>query len=378
MHIVVMGAGRMARGFVFDILKNAEISKITIIDRSKTALKALNDHFHNSRIKTACHFADDIGALRPFFKAADGAISAVPYDFNLGLSELAIECGTHLVDLGGNNDVVKKQFALNDKARTNNVAIFPDSGLAPGLVSILSAYAIDQLARTDSVQIRVGGLPTEPQNPLKYMQVFSIHGLINEYIEPALILRDGFLESVPSMTGLEEITFPDPFNKLEAFYTSGGTSTLPHTFEKDVPNLDYKTIRYRGHAALFGSMMALGFTDNANTIEVDGHSVSERAAFEAMLQKPLTYESGDVVLIRVTAKGHKEGLDKTITYQAIEYGDPANGLSAMMRTTAFPAAIILQMILSGKISERGVLKQETSVPGWDFLWEMKKRDIVFE
>ena len=378
MQIVVMGAGRMARGFVFDILKNSRISKIIVIDQSQQALKALTDHFTSPKITTACHQADDISSLRPYFKESAGAISAVPYDYNLALTELAIETGTHLVDLGGNNDVVKKQFYLNDRARTNNVAIFPDSGLAPGLVSILASYAIDQLARTDRVQIRVGGLPVDPRTPLKYMQVFSIHGLINEYIEPALILRDNYLETVPSMSGLEALSFPDPFNKLEAFYTSGGTSTLPYTFEKTVPNLDYKTIRYPGHARLMSAMMELGFTDSDNIIHVNGQNISARDAFEAMLQKPLTYAGNDVVLIRVTAQGRKAGLDKTITYQAIEYGDPANGLSAMMRTTAFPAAIILQMILEGKITERGVLKQETSIPGWDFLWEMKKREIVFE
>jgi len=376
MQIIVMGAGRMARGFIFDILQNETINTITVIDRSPEALKLLSDFFNSPRINTVCLEANDIDTLRPYFKNADGAISAIPYDYNLALSELAIESGTHLVDLGGNNDVVKKQFYLNDKARAHNVAIFPDSGLAPGLVSILAAYAIDQLARTDRVEIRVGGLPTHPQTPLKYMQVFSIHGLINEYIEPALILRDGYLEKVPSMSGLEEITFPDPFNKLEAFYTSGGTSTLPYTFEKDVPNLDYKTIRYRGHARLIQTMIDLGFTDDANRIQVAGQEISARAAFEAMLKKPLTYDSDDVVLIRVTAAGRKAGLDKTIIYQAVEYG--SDGLSAMMRMTAFPAAIILQMILNGKINRRGVLKQETDVPGWDFLWEMKKRDIVFE
>ncbi|HED11457.1 MAG TPA: saccharopine dehydrogenase, partial [Caldithrix abyssi] len=311
----------------------------------------------------------------PLVKRVRGMVSAVPYDYNVALTELAIENGTHMVDLGGNNSVVQQQLHMNEQARTADVAVIPDCGLAPGMVSVIAAYGIDQLARADEVNIRVGGLPVNPQTPLNYKLVFSVHGLINEYIEPAVILRNGHRAIVDSMEGLEALSFPRPFQNLEAFYTSGGTSTLPDTFEGQVNHLDYKTIRYPGHAALMKAMMQLGFTDAQREIDLDGKKVSARQAFEALLDAGLHYESDDVVLIRVTVKGRKEGSDKTLVYEAVEYGDPRAGLTAMMRTTAFPVAITLQMILDGKIKDRGVLKQELSVPGWEYMWELKKRDI---
>ncbi|MGD9900168.1 MAG: saccharopine dehydrogenase family protein [Calditrichaceae bacterium] len=376
MKVIVIGAGKMAHGLVFDFLKNRDITNVLVVDQSKDALNIIEQKFKDSRIHTTLAGADDFAILRPFFEQADGAVSAVPYDFNFGLSQLAVDTATHFVDLGGNNSVVEKQFGLHDKAKIKEIGIVPDCGLAPGMVSTVTAHAISELARIDSVKIRVGGLPVNPKPPLNYMLVFSVHGLINEYIEPAVIIDDGEIRTVPSMTDVEELEFPKPFGLLEAFYTSGGTSTLPQTFEKKIRHLDYKTIRYPGHAHIIKAMIDLGFT-RATELDMDGRKYKTRDVFEKMLGSALTHEDDDVVLIRVTARGQKAGSNKIIQYQAIEYGDKSSGLSAMMRTTAFPAAIILQMLLSGQIKDHGVLKQEISVPTTTFMDELEKRDIKF-
>ncbi len=378
MNILVLGAGRMAYGFVFDMLKNKNISSINIVDREQSALDKMKEHFNNPLLSFLCIEADKLYELKPLFEKASGAISAVPYDYNVDLTVLAIENGTHFVDLGGNNTVVERQFRLDQKAKERNVGIVPDCGLAPGMVSIVTPYVMDQLARIDDVKIRVGGLPLTPKTPLKYKIVFSVHGLINEYIEPSVVIEDGKIKTVDSMTGIETIEFPHPFGKLEAFYTSGGISTMPQTFVKDVINLDYKTIRYPGHASLMKAMIDLGLTDKKAQFDYQGKAMNTRATFEAMLNSLLQYESDDVILIRIEASGQKEGREKSFVYQAIEYADKKNGLTAMMRTTAFPASIILQMLVEDKITDRGVLKQELSVPGFEFMCELEKRGIYFE
>lgn len=378
MTILVLGAGRMAYGLVFDFLKNKSIKSVIVADQDQAALNKMKDHFKTSLLDFHCLKGDDLKGLKPYFEKADGAISAIPYDYNVDLTQLAIDCNTHFVDLGGNNTVVEKQFRLDNQAKSKSVGIIPDCGLAPGMASVITAYAIDQLARVDDVEIRVGGLPLSPQTPLNYKLVFSVHGLINEYIEPAIILEDGKIKTVVCMEGLETLEFPSPFGHLEAFYTSGGTSTLPNTFEGKVKNLDYKTIRYPGHASIMKTMIDLGFTDKKATFSHAGNTLNRRDTFESMLDSVLHYESEDVVLIRVTAHGQKDGSPKTISYQAIEYGDKKNGLTAMMRTTAFPAAINLQMLVEGKIKEHGVLRQEMAVPGFEFICELEKRGIYFD
>lgn len=378
MNILVLGAGRMAYGLVFDLLKNKKIQKINITDINPAAQEEMKNHFQNPKLSVNKIAADNLNELKPFFKDADGAISAVPYDFNLDLTELAIDTRTHFVDLGGNNTVVDKQFKMHDSAKSQNIGIVPDCGLAPGMVSVVAPYLMDQLARVDDVKIRVGGLPLSPKTPLQYKLVFSVHGLINEYIEPAVIIEDGKIKTVECMTGIESLDFPSPFGTLEAFYTSGGTSTMPYTFEGKVTNLDYKTIRYPGHASIIKHWIDMGFTDKNATFIHESQTFKTRAVFESMLNTALQYESDDVVLIRLTATGQKEGREKTISLRAIEYGDKKNNLTAMMRTTAFPAAIILQMLIEEKITDRGVLKQELSVPGYQFMGELEKRGIYFD
>ena len=377
MNVLIIGAGRMAHGLVHDFLELPELRSLQVVDNSPDAINTLNAKFKNTKLATGLCDADDVAKLKPFFQKADGAISAVPYDFNLDLTKLAIQTKTHFVDLGGNNDVVDKQFRLDEQAKANAIGIIPDCGLAPGMVSVIAAHAVSELARVDSLKIRVGGLPVNSRPPLNYMLVFSPHGLINEYIEPAVLLEDGKITTRPSMTEAEELEFPPPFGFLEAFYTSGGTSTLPKTYENKINHLDYKTIRYPGHCHIFKAMLDLGFADETE-FKHKNIACTNREIFEKMLIQPLSYESDDVVLIRVTAIGHKGGSHKIIQYQCIDYQDHKTGLTAMMRTTAFPAVIILQMLIRGDITDQGVLRQELSVPGGKFIKELEKRNIFFE
>ena len=379
MKYLVIGSGRMAAGIVHDLIHFGNAERIICCDNSEHPLRDLEVRFkeHLNLIKYQISGAHEKEKLIPILKEVDGVISAVPYEFNLNLTKWAIENSCHFVDLGGNNSVVEKQFQLHHAAVKAKVGIIPDCGLAPGMASVIVSHAISKLDETESVKIRVGGLPINPVGPLKYMLVFSVHGLINEYIEPAIILRDGEPKQVDSMTDLEIIKFPEPFGEVEAFYTSGGTSTLPQSYRGIITNLDYKTIRYPGHCGTFKTMIDLGFASE-DPIEINGKIVSKRTLFEELLLDPLTYKSEDVVLIRVTAYGKKNKQALKLEYQAIEYPDAENNLTAMMRTTAFPAALALEMLVDGRISESGVLRQEKAIPAELYLRELVKRNIRFE
>ena len=115
----------------------------------------------------------------------DSAISCVNYWLNERLARAALEAGTNFCDLGGNNDVVDAELALDAEARSRGINIIPDCGLAPGMVAVLVAHGAAQFEQLDEIHIRVGGLPQNPKPPLDYQLVFSVEGLINEYIERA-------------------------------------------------------------------------------------------------------------------------------------------------------------------------------------------------
>ena len=184
------------------------------------------------------------------------------------------------------------------------------------------------------------------------------------------MIRGGKIVEVESMTEIESLEFPEPFGEMEAFQTSGGTSTLPETFFGKVQELDYKTIRYRGHCAKFKTMIDLGLC-SSTPIEVAGQSVVPRRVFGDLLVGKLPHDEPDYVLVRVEFKGD----GKTLRYDIIDAFDPATGLSSMMRTTAFPAAIVALMMARGDIAKKGALPQERCVPPDLFMTELAKRKI---
>jgi lysine 6-dehydrogenase len=370
MRILVIGAGMMAQAIVHHLASRDELDSLIVADRDRGRAQSLAARFSDRRI-VPLHL--DVSAPRAVREAMDGctvAISAVPYFFNLALAEAAVDAGVSFCDLGGNNRIVAGELALDERAREAGVTVIPDCGLAPGLVNLLAAAAIEELNEVEQVSIRVGGLPQHPRPPLDYQIVFSPHGLINEYMEPSQVLRDGEIVTVPSLTEREEISFPAPYGTLEAFHTSGGSSTLPHTLRGRVKNLDYKTIRYPGHVERIKAMADLGFFDEA-PISIDNCDVAPRAVAVHLLEERLSFGEPDVVLLRVLARGAAIGSDSDtsceVKYEMIDNYDPATGLSAMMRTTGFPIAQIAFMLATGEISARGALPQETCVPTGLFL-----------
>lgn len=376
MKYLLLGAGLQGTAIAHDLLRHAEgTTALVAVDSDGDGLERLASRCADPRLRIAHGYVQDQAFLAPLMGAADVVISAVNYWYNAPLAAQAIEQRAHFLDLGGNNDVVAREFALDARARQMGVAVVPDCGLAPGLAGILGYWLTTRLDRVASLRLRVGGLPLQPRPPMNYKIVFSVEGLINEYIEPAAVIRGGRLDTVPSLTELETITFPEPFGELEAFQTSGGTSTLPRTLLGRVPELDYKTIRYRGHCAQFRLLHELGLTDD-RPLAFTGGEVSPRQMLANRLKYALDLPGPDVVLVLITAEGwDAAGQARRLAVRIIDRHDEATGLSAMMRMTGFPAAIIARMLAGGELGAVGACCQELIVPGDRMAAELKRRGI---
>ena len=370
MKVLVLGAGRMGRAITFDLARSKEVEEVILadidIEKAKNAKISQKVRFEHIDVTDR-----DIVEL---MKKCDSVISAVTYQHNFMLARAAIDARVNLCDLGGNIDIVEKELGLNEKAKKAGITIIPDCGLAPGITNILAFHGAKKFDEINEIHLRVGGIPQNPEPPLGYKIFFSVQGLLNEYLGKAKIIRNGKIMEVDPLTEIEEIEI-QPFGKLEAFQTSGGTSTLCNTFKGKVKELDYKTIRYPGHCEKFRVMMDLGFADE-DPIEVDGQMVKPRDILAALLNTKLAdKDAKDVVILRVSISGKKDGKKKKIVYNLIDYFDENNNISAMMRTTAYPASIIAQMLANGRIKEKGALPPELCVPADLFLDELKKRGI---
>ncbi len=250
MKLLVIGAGMMGTSAAFDMARSSGVTVVTIADTEKKRAKESAERVNKlakRKIATAVELdaADKKKAAR-LMGDHHAALSAVPYFFNAGLAKAAIDAHCHFADLGGNNTVVREELSMSKAAEKRGISIAPDCGLSPGMASILAGELMRRIGGTaDALKIYVGGLPIEPRPPFQYQLVFSVEGLINEYAEPAKILRNGKMTTIEPLSEVETFRIPD-FPPLEAFHTSGGTSTLPETFAGKVGECCEKTLRYRG------------------------------------------------------------------------------------------------------------------------------------
>lgn len=377
MKILVLGAGRMGHGAVFDLIYNSpEVESVTIADYDLAKAETLAAEINNAKLQSERIDASNYSDVVELMRGHDSAISCVNYWYNSELSKAAIETKTNFCDLGGNNYVVDEQLALDAQAKNAGINVIPDCGLAPGMVSILAVHGANRFDEIEEIHIRVGGLPQNPKPPLDYQLVFSVEGLINEYIEKARVIRNGEIHEIESMTEIESLAF-DGFPALEAFQTSGGTSTLPDTFLGKIKELDYKTIRYSGHCEKFKTMIDLGLC-SSEEILINNFKIAPRKVFGAALQQSLPADEPDYVLIRLEFSGVKNGETKRLRYDIVDKYDEQTNLSAMMRTTAFPASVIAQMMAKGDVKMRGATPQEKAIDAEIFVAELARRGVVIQ
>jgi lysine 6-dehydrogenase len=377
MRILVIGAGRMGLGAAYDLANSEQVHEVTLADVDLGRLESVAGRIGKTHVKPVQVDVADHRKIVSLLRGHDAAISCVVYRFNLELARAAIEAGVNFCDLGGNNDIVAAELALDSQARDAGINIIPDCGLAPGMVSMLVAHGASRFDRLHSIRVWDGGLPQSPKPPLNYQIVFSVEGLINEYVEKARVIRGGKIVEIDSMTEVEPLEFREPYVDLEAFQTSGGTSTLPDTFFGRIEQLEYKTIRYAGHCEKIKLLLDLGLAGD-EAIEIDGHPVVPRRLLGAMLLRHLPTEGPDVVLIRIDFDGEIGESRRKLRYEIVDVFDDKTGLTAMMRTTAFPASIVAQMMGRGDIKQKGAVPQERCVPASEFVAALAARNIKLE
>src|SRR5436190_3440086 len=193
----------MGYAVVYDLIRSPHVEKVFLADQDADQLARAMKAFADDRIVPCQMDISNFEEVTTLMSGCNVAISCVTYKFNYELAKAALEAGVSFCDLGGNEDIVRKELFLDEFARERGITIIPDCGLAPGLVSILAAAAAEGMDELYEMRLRVGGLPIEPQPPLNYAQVFSVLGLINEYVEPSTVIRNGKVQLVPSLEELE-------------------------------------------------------------------------------------------------------------------------------------------------------------------------------
>lgn len=340
--LLVIGAGKIGQ-VVADLLAGSGDYAVMLADRDDTAFRSLRE---GSRVRPLVLDVADRGALaqalggpqRPF-----AVLSAAPYHLTLTIAEAARAGGVHYLDL--TEDVATTQ-RIRTLAEGAHSAFIPQCGLAPGFISIVAADLAARFDRLDSVRMRVGALPAYPSNALNYNLTWSTEGVINEYIEPCEAIVDGRRVTVPALEEREEFALDGVL--YEAFNTSGGLGTLCETLEGKVRTLNYRTIRYPGHAAIMKALLH------------DLRLADRRDVLKDILENAVPTTTQDVVIIFVTVAGWREGRLVQETYARKVYSAQIAGelRSAIQITTASSLAAMLDLLAQGELPQRGFVRQE--------------------
>lgn len=374
MKMLVLGAGLQGSACAFDLLLHTDAA-VTLADVNPDHVAAFAKQAGGDRLTLATLDARDPKAVRSLMEGHTAAMSALPYYFNYDMARLAVEAGLHFADLGGNTEIVRQQQGLEAQASEKGISIMPDCGLAPGMVNILAAEGIRRLDEVDAVRLYVGGLPQHPEPPLNYNIVYSLEGVLDYYTTPSWIMRDAHPTTVEALSEIEMVPFAVHGGELEAFHTAGGISTMPWEFEGEIPVMEYKTLRYPGHAEIMKAIRGLGLLD-LDPVRVKDASIVPRDVFISLadpkLRKPGVH---DLVALRVAVSGRRGGKAVTVTFELLDMFDERHGISAMMRTTGYSLSLTGQLQAAGNVTRSGVTTAWEGTPYRAYVDGLRERGV---
>jgi lysine 6-dehydrogenase len=371
----VLGAGAQGVAAAYDIAKHGRASRILLADLSRNqaarAAAKVNRLVDRDIVEPVTLDASDSAALTAFLSPLDVALCCLPYQLQPTAIRAAIAARTHLCDLDGEDMTEADRSALDAAAWGAGITLIPDAGLAPGLVNTLGLHIIGQLDTVESIKLYCGVLPQEPRPPFNYKLGFHIDGLIAEYDEPAIALRDGQVVTLQPLTEREEIEFDGI--TLEAFVTGGGTSSAPSTFQGRVANYEYKTLRYPGHCDQMRVLRDLGMW-RTDTIQVDGAAIRPRDVFISLFAENQTDESADECFVRGVGIGTRDGKRVQIQVDIRDRECEETEFTSMQRLTGFSLAIHAIALAENNLPT-GALRYENALPAAQFLSEIRKRGV---
>jgi lysine 6-dehydrogenase len=269
--------------------------------------------------------------------------------------DAAVETGVHYIDLVGEAPLERMEY--DSRAKEKGIAVISGLGVSPGITNVCVGRAVHLLDKAEEGLVGVGGVPVAPKAPLNYRIVYAVESLLGLYERDVLTLKDGKIFKVPVLTGVERIEFPDPFSEMEWFYTDG-LNSMTYTMQGKIKDLAEKTIRHKGHIQGVKTLKECGLF-SWEPVEVEGQKIVPRKVLERLLGERMKLgKERDATLLRIKVSGTEGGKSVTHVFEMVDYFDTDKGYSSMGKTTSFPASIGAQMIVSGQITQQGVVFPE--------------------
>ena len=250
MRMLVLGAGLQGSACAYDLLQNPEVTEVRLADLNVSHLPAFLHEYSGKRLIPTPLDVRDREAVLAVMRESEAVMSAIPYYFNSRARATAPSrraCTSATSAATPRSSSSRRSWTRGARSeghhRRAGLRARAGNGEHPR-----RSTAFEQLDQVESVKIFVGGLPQHPEPPLNYQIVYSLEGVLDYYTTLSWVLRDGKRAQVTALSEREPVQFPKPVGELEAFHTAGGLSTMAFRYEGKIPTMEYKTLRYPGHA----------------------------------------------------------------------------------------------------------------------------------
>lgn len=236
-------------------------------------------------------------------------------------------------------DLISKKFNVIDISFyefDRNFFVKPDTifirdfGFAPGLSHLLVAIDNNELDEHNNCIVQVGGLPINPND--EYKSTFCPDDIIQEYIRPARVIRNGKIET--------EIPFENIYNCLSyenirlGGFISDGLRSLVGKYKTRIKNLEEYTLRSKSHCL---EMKILKKYDQLDSEYI--HRIMKKMWHSDWFE--------DIGILYVESKGKKNNKD-VILRRSISCKSDKKYM-AMAKLTGLPVVFAAEQILKNKI-----------------------------
>ncbi len=374
MSIVVLGAGRMGSVIVKD-LQASGVDKIIVADvdiaKAEKVVKQLGGRCRAKKVDLA-----NIGSVTSCIRNADAVANAGWYEFNLVVTQAAIDVQVPYVDLGGLYHMTRKQLRLHRKALQNGCTIVVGGGESPGLTNVLAKLGASKLDSTETIMIRVGSRDFYDSKTHFPSFPFAVGTVLDELSMNPIILVNGKFREVLPLSGEEKVEFPKPVGINTCHYSlHSELATLPNTI-KGVRDVDFKLGVSLEFLRTIKPLIDLGLLGR-EPIRIKGTSVSPKdflvAHFSSVAQRD---EPSRHVAVRVVVHGEKNHAPVQRIYETLAGPKSEWGLkNGTAFLTGIVASVVVQMLAKKQIVKRGVLAPEQCVEPNALIAGLKTRGV---
>ena len=363
--IGILGLGSMGKIIAKDLAETFN-GKIIYLARDVNSIKELAK---KNNAETRYADVSKPKTLVKAFKDIDVVIHAVHHEFNLNVMKACLKSKTNYIDLGGLYHYTKKQLKLNNQFKKANLTAIIGMGASPGITNVLAKYASKFLDKIENIEIKIGYKDFSTYKQISPLSAsYSMQTILEEFSWKPAVFINGKIKFVEPISGREEYNFPEPIGMQKPQYTiHSEIATLPYTLK--AKNVSFKIAFDDDFVDKIKMLKENGFiSDEKIKINNNEFNIKEVSAeILKKLPKTISEKINQYEIIRVILSNKHKKIIMDVKIKGV--GETID------KDTGVPPSIIAQMIVDGKIKDKGVFPPESVILGEYFFKELAKRRI---